>query len=222
MPERAAGAAFADDDADDRRREPRHGEHALGDHLGLAAFLGADAGIGAGRVDHSDDRQAVLGGKLHLFHRFAIAFGMGAAEVALVPLFERFAFLMADEHHLEFVELREAGAEGAVVAEELVAVQLNELVEHQVDVVGEHWSFRMAGDANRFPRVEILVNRPHRLGELLAQFANLLADVAALGIGAFEIANLGFDLVDRLFERELKAGGHLGSFDHDTYEDESG
>ena len=53
-----------------------------GDHLGLAALLGADARIGAGRVDEADDRQAVLGGQLHLGQRLAIALGMGTAEIA--------------------------------------------------------------------------------------------------------------------------------------------
>ncbi len=45
--QRAARAAFADHHADDRRGQPRHLEHRAGDDLGLAAFFGADARIGA-------------------------------------------------------------------------------------------------------------------------------------------------------------------------------
>ena len=56
---------------------------------------------------------------------------MGAAEVAGVALLERLAFLMADDHHLVAIELGPAGADRPVVAEGLVAVQLDELVEDQ-------------------------------------------------------------------------------------------
>ena len=49
--------------------------------------------------------------------------------LSVVPL------LMADEHDAEVAQAGEAGADGAVVAEGPVAVQLDELVEDQVDVV---------------------------------------------------------------------------------------
>ena len=89
MPSAPPRAAFADHDADDRRGQPRHLEHRVGDHLGLAALLGADARIGARRVDQADDRHVELGGQLHLGHGLAIALGMGAAEVAGVAFLER-------------------------------------------------------------------------------------------------------------------------------------
>ena len=119
----------------DRRRQPRHLQHVGGDELGLAALLGADAGIGAGRVDQADDRQTKLGRQLHLLERLAIALGMGAAVEALAAFLERVALLMADEHDAIIAEPGEAGADGPVVAEGPVAVQLDELVEDQVDVI---------------------------------------------------------------------------------------
>ena len=111
----------------------------------------------------------VLGGQLHLGHRLAVAFGMGAAEEALVAFFERLAFLMADDEHFVAIELGEAGAERAVVAEELVAVQLDELVEHEVEVVGGHRPLGMAGDLDGFPGVELAVDAAHGVGELAAE-----------------------------------------------------
>ena len=198
--ERAAGAPFADHDADDRRRQARHLEHALGDDLGLAALFGADAGIGAGRVDQADDRQLVLGGHLHLGHRLAIAFGMGAAEEAFVAFFERFAFMVADDHDLVAIELGEAGAERAVVAEELVAVELDEFVEDEVEVVGEHRPIGMAGDLDRFPGIEPAVDAADRVGELAAERADLIVQLGRFRLGGVERANSLLDLVDRLLE----------------------
>jgi hypothetical protein len=51
-----AAAAFPDDDGHDRDLERRHHHEVAGDGFGLAALLGAEAGIGAGRIDEGDDR----------------------------------------------------------------------------------------------------------------------------------------------------------------------
>src|SRR3954469_20531094 len=47
--ERSARAALADDGGDERGLEPRHLEEVASDRLRLAALLGIDSGIGAGR-----------------------------------------------------------------------------------------------------------------------------------------------------------------------------
>ena len=80
--QRAARAALADDGGDDRHLELRHLEDVAADRLRLAALLGADAGIGARRVDEGEHRQAELLGQLHQAQRLAIALGPRHAEVA--------------------------------------------------------------------------------------------------------------------------------------------
>jgi hypothetical protein len=94
-----------------------------GDGLGLAAFLGADAGVGAGRVDQRDDGQAELLGQLHLRHRLAVALRVGAAEVAGDLLLGVFALVVGDDEALVRADAAEAGDDGGVVAEAPVAVQ---------------------------------------------------------------------------------------------------
>jgi hypothetical protein len=42
---------------------------------------------------------------------------------------------MADQHHAVIAQAREAGADGLVVAERPVAVQLHEVLEDQLDVI---------------------------------------------------------------------------------------
>ena len=71
----------------------------------------------------------------HFHERLAIALGVSTAEVAFLTLGEVFPLLMADEHDLDVVEVGQAGDDGLVVAQGAVAVQLEELLEDQVDVV---------------------------------------------------------------------------------------
>ncbi len=207
--ERPAGAAFADHDADDRRFEARHFEHALGDDLGLAAFFRPNAGVSTGGVDQANDGQLVLSRHLHFGHRFAVAFGMGAAEETLIAFFERFSFVVAGDHDFVSVEFGEAGAECAVVAIELVAVELDEFVEHQVEIVGEHRPIGMAGNLDRFPGVELAVDAACGVGEFAAERTDLVAQFGRLRLGRFEFGDALLEGMDRLFEGEsVDCAGH--------------
>ena len=96
--QRAARAALADDGDDDRHLELRHLEDVAADRLGLAALLGADAGIGARRVDEREHRQAELLGQLHQAQRLAVALGPRHAEVARRALLGVAALLVAEHH----------------------------------------------------------------------------------------------------------------------------
>ena len=153
-----AGAPLPDHHADDRRRQARHLQQAGGDELRLAAFLGADAGVGAGRVDQADDRQAELGRQAHLVQRLAIALRMSAAVEALGALLQRVPLLMADQHDAEIAQPGEAGADGAVVADGAVAVQFDELVEDQLEIVAGLRPVAVAGDLDRLPRRQVAVD----------------------------------------------------------------
>ena len=82
----AAGAALADHAGDAGDAEPGHGELAAGDPPALPVLLRGDAGVGAGRVDQRDDREAVAVGELHRPHRLAVALGVGHPEVPVRAL----------------------------------------------------------------------------------------------------------------------------------------
>ena len=71
--------------------------------------------------------------------------------------------------------LAKPGAQCAVVAKKAVAVQFDKLVEDQIEIIGELGPFLVPGDLHGFPRVEMVVDRLGRFGELLAQLANPLA-----------------------------------------------
>ena len=148
--------------------------------------------------------------------RLAIAFGVGAAEVAGGPLGEVLPFLVADEHHLGFAEVAKAGDDRLVVADGAVAVQLDELVEDQLDVVAGLGALGMARNADGLPGLEAAEDRPFQVGQLAAEPADLLGDPRrlpagpALGVARFHLGQARFHLVDGRFEVEtiLVHAGH--------------
>ena len=134
------------------RLEPRHVVHVFGDGPRLSSFFGADARIGTGRVDEADHRQAEFGGQTHLGHRFAIAFGVGTAEIAGGPFLVRPALFVPDDHDLALIEFGEPGQHGPVVAKQPVAVQFDKLVKHRRQIVDWCGDDPCAARPGRFPR----------------------------------------------------------------------
>src|SRR4029077_7046864 len=95
---RAAGAALADYAADNRRLQPGHLDDVPRQRLRLAPLFGAEAGVGAGRVDERDDRRGELRRHLHQTQGLPVALWVGHAEVALEILLGVPALLVADHH----------------------------------------------------------------------------------------------------------------------------
>src|SRR4029077_17605110 len=99
-----------------------------------------------------------LGRQAHLVQRLAVALRVGAAVEALGALLEVAPLLVADEQDAEVSEPGEAGADGPVVADGAVAVQLDELVEDQVEVVEQLRPLRVAGDEDGLPGLQVAVD----------------------------------------------------------------
>ncbi len=126
--QRAPGAALAGDHGDDRRPEPAHQGDRASDRLGDPALLGFRAGMGAGHVDEGDDRHPQPFGQLHQSHRLAVPLRVGHPEVAPDVLLRLGALLLADDDDPPAVDPGQPGDHRRVVAEEAVAVELDELV----------------------------------------------------------------------------------------------
>ena len=117
--------------------------------------------------DSGDDGQPHALGKLHLTQRFAVAFGVRTAEVALQAFLRRTALTVPYEHESPFADTPEAGHDRRVVAVGFVPVQLDEIVESFTDVVPSDRSIGMPRHRDLVPRRNALV----RVGEPLAELA---------------------------------------------------
>ena len=175
--ERAAGAALADHHRDRRRGEHRHLQDVARERLGLAPLLGAEPGVGAGRVDEGDDGGGELGGESHQPEGLAVALGVRHAEVALQVLLGVPALLVPDHHHRVAAQTRPAADDRGIVEVEAVAVQLDEVGEDGAEIVEGVGTAGMAGDHDALDRREISVDLgPERI-ELALETLQLALDV---------------------------------------------
>ena len=179
--------------------------------LSLASFFGANTRISAWCIDKCDDRHAKLGGEPHFLHRFAIAFRMGATKVACRAFLGGLALLMPDDQHFATVDLCKAGAHGAIVAEKLVAVQFDELVEDERQIIGCHRPLRMPRDFYGFPRFETAVDLARECGDLALEFANLLMGFRGLVFDGLELSETRLLIAKWLFKTETEFGARHGN-----------
>ena len=117
---------------------------------------------------------------------------------------------MADHHDAKRIELRPAGANRAVVAKELVAVQFDELVEDQFEIVGGHRPLGMPRDLDRFPGLQLAENLLLQVGQFAAEAADFVAHLACLRDGGVQFRQPGLQLVNRTLERQT-----MGVFSHE-------
>ena len=150
--ESPARAALAEDDGDDRHLEQHHFAEVESDGFGDVALFRADAGEGTRSVDHRDDRQAEFFGDFHQTQGFAVAFGMGAAEVALEVFLGVAALLVADNDHALTADARESAGHRRVVADVAIPVEFAEIRESEGDVVEHERTVRVTGDLDSLPR----------------------------------------------------------------------
>src|SRR5713101_3902548 len=110
---RPALSVYGDDDG---HGQPRHLAEVAGDGLSLAALLGVNPRVGAGRIHEGEDGPAELGGELHHAQGLAVALGLGHAEVAGEFLFGVAALLVTHDNDGPPVVARRAGDDSRIVA----------------------------------------------------------------------------------------------------------
>jgi hypothetical protein len=194
----------------DRDFEAGHLDQVAGDGLGLAAFLGAQAGPGTRRVYEGEDGDAELLGQLHEAEGLAVALGVGHAEVAAEVLLGVAAALVADDHDGLAFETGPPAHDGRIVAEGAVAVGFNEVGEGEPQVVGGEGPFVAAGDLDALEGRQVFVDLGAELGQLLFEGGDLLGDLELLiARHLFELVDLFLELGDRSLELQCRGGaGH--------------
>ena len=111
-----------------------HLRRVAADRFGLAALLGADAGVGAGVSTKVNRKREFVGERLHRAQRLTVALGAGHAPVATLSPWCR-DLLVADHHAALAIKLGQAADDGCVVGIGAVAMQLDEIGEQAVGVV---------------------------------------------------------------------------------------
>src|SRR5262245_2911606 len=99
---------------------------------------------------------------------------MRAAEVTGAPLLVGSPLLVPHDQHFVPIEPREAGADGTVVTVPPVAVQLNELLKRQRQIIGCVRPVFMPCNLYGLPRGEVGVNLSRTLRPFAAKLAQLL------------------------------------------------
>src|SRR6266849_2392634 len=93
------------------------------DGFALAALFGVNAGIGARGVNESKNRAAEFCGEFHDAERFAVAFGLRLAEIAVDALLGVASFLVADDSYGASAKLCQAGDQRFIVTKAAVTVE---------------------------------------------------------------------------------------------------
>ena len=153
----------------------------------------------------------MLFGQLHLQDGFAIALGMGAAEVARAAFFVRSSLLVPHHQHLVPIEPGETGADGPVVAIAAVAVQLDELLERQRQIVRRIGPVLVPGDLHDLPRSEIGIDVPRPLSQLAAELSQQLLLLRRAVGRLLNRPPTRIELQQRLLEIEPWGGGQCRS-----------
>ena len=182
--ERAARAALADDDRNDRNAQHRHLKEIARDRLALAALLGADARVRARGIDEGDERQAEALRETHQTQRLAIALGLGHAVVAAHALLGIAALLMAEHHDRAVAQARKPADDRKIIAKHAIAVQLLELAAHDVHVIERVGAVRVTRELRDLPGREIGEDVRRQLPALRLQSRDLLADIDFRVIGS--------------------------------------
>ena len=181
------------------------------------AFLGGDAGIGAGRVNERDDGQAEFVRQPHQAERLAIAFGMRGTEVAQNVFLGVAAFLRADDQHPVFAQPGKTADHRAILGKQPVAVQFLKTGKSLLDVIQRVRPARMARELHALPRSQVQKNLPARFLKFFLDELNFLLETDPQRMFLRmrpEIVQLVLQFGDRLFKIELMlhAWGILEAF----------
>ena len=166
-------------------------------------LLGADAGIGARRIDEGHQRQTKSLRQPHQAQSLAIALGLGHAVVAAHALLGVAALLVTDEHHRAILEPRGTADDGEIVAIHAIAMQLLEVFEDETGVVERVGTLRVARQLCDLPGRQVRENGLRELFALLLEAGDFFLDVDRGARGnMFQFLDFGFQLGDGLLEIE--------------------
>jgi len=195
--------AIADHQTDNRHFEFEAGFDRPGDRFRLAAFLRADAGIGARGIDESDDRQTETVGQIHQALGLAISFRTRHPEIVFHAGFRVVTFFLAEHDDGTAVEASHAADHRVVFRVGAVAGQRREIGDQGVHIVQAMRPVRMAGDLHFLPGGQFSVGLRQLFVDAGLQPFDLVNDADFAVVAEMtQLLDLAFQLGDRFFEIE--------------------
>ena len=183
----------------------------------MTAFLGSDAGVGSRRIDERDDRAFEFLGQLHQPQGFAIAFGIGHAEISLHPLLEVLSFFMTDDADGPAPERGKSADDGLVVSEGAIAVEFDKVFTHVLHIVQDRRALGMAGDLRLLPRGQVAEDFLLRLGQPALENADQPREGFPVGPRFLQLLQPFLEFFQRLFEFQKITHGGLASLKRDGF-----
>ena len=200
-----AGAAFANDGAKDGHIEPEHFSQVIGDRLALAQPLGIDPRPSTGRVNKGNDRHSESIGMFHQAHGLAIAAGGCHAKIPGHIVFGVAAFLVAQNHHGHSVQTGHAAHDRWVISPAPIAVQLQPIIGHGVDVVQGAGAAGMASHLQPLHRRQTAIDLLAQLVRSLLQLLDLIAHIHPVLLReATDPLNALLQIHERLFKVQIQ------------------
>ena len=81
---------------------------------------------------------------------------MSTAVETFVSLFKIASLVLADKQHFAIIDFCESCIDRSIVAERPVAVQFDEFIADQFDIIACLWTILVTSDLHRLPRIQIL------------------------------------------------------------------
>src|SRR5258706_10852666 len=129
---------------------------------------------------------------------------MRHSEVALELLLRVAAPLVSDHHHRVVVETRPPADDRRVVTVGSISVELNEIRERELDVIGGEGPPGIAGDLNALKRGKVFVDFLAQVFELSLEGLDRFRDAElAVARRFLDFVDLSLQLDDRLLELKL-------------------
>src|SRR5690606_8369884 len=190
-----------DNGGDHRNADIKADFNRAGDGLGLAAFLRADTGIGAGGVDKGQNGNSEMIGEPHQPLRLAVSFRAGHTEIMPDAGFRILAFFRPDHDDAAAAEPAEAADNRLVIGKSAITGKRHEILDQPGGDIAEFGTIDMAGDLRFLPRRQLRIGLLKLLHRLLAQLRDIFLDLDIAGVlKPFELADFAFEISYRLLK----------------------
>ena len=154
----SAAGAFANHNTDNGHTQGGHFKEVAGNGFSLTTLFRFQSGTGTGGVYECNNRFIKFLGQFHQAKGLSVTFGVGHAEIAVLPLLGIPALLLANDHVGFTIYLAKSAHNGFVVFHLAVAMQFDKVGGYMFDVIQGIRALRMPADLHLLPASQVAIN----------------------------------------------------------------